>query len=28
MLIFLVPDPEPTRSTAPLFTEYCPAGFP
>ncbi|EBG9399646.1 peptidase, partial [Salmonella enterica] len=26
MLIFLVPDPEPTRSTAPLFTEYCPAG--
>ncbi|MJL38072.1 hypothetical protein DNH77_24180, partial [Salmonella enterica subsp. enterica] len=28
VLIFLVPDPEPTRSTAPLFTEYCPAGFP
>ncbi|EBH7155053.1 translesion error-prone DNA polymerase V autoproteolytic subunit [Salmonella enterica] len=28
MLIFLVPDPEPTRSTAQLFTEYCPAGFP
>ncbi|EKE6402126.1 translesion error-prone DNA polymerase V autoproteolytic subunit [Salmonella enterica] len=28
MLIFLVPDPEPTRSTAPLFTERCPAGFP
>lgn len=28
MLLFVSPASEPTRSTAPLFTERCPAGFP
>lgn len=28
MLLFVSPTSEPTRSTAPLFTECCPAGFP
>ncbi|TQN75462.1 UNVERIFIED_ORG: DNA polymerase V [Citrobacter freundii] len=28
MLLFVTPTSEPTRSTTPLFTERCPAGFP
>lgn len=28
MLLFVSPKPEPVQSTAPLFTERCPAGFP
>lgn len=28
MLLFVVPEQEPVQSTAPLFTERCPAGFP
>lgn len=28
MLLFVSPTSEPTRSTAPLYTERCPAGFP
>ncbi|EIG8968409.1 peptidase, partial [Salmonella enterica] len=28
MLTFVSPAYEPARSTAPLFTERCPAGFP
>ncbi|HGG5249040.1 TPA: translesion error-prone DNA polymerase V autoproteolytic subunit [Salmonella enterica subsp. enterica serovar Paratyphi B] len=28
MLTFVSPVPDPARSTAPLFTERCPAGFP
>ncbi|EEB5495346.1 translesion error-prone DNA polymerase V autoproteolytic subunit [Salmonella enterica] len=28
MLLFVSPASEPTRSTAPFFTERCPAGFP
>ncbi|POT24417.1 peptidase [Citrobacter freundii] len=27
MLLFVSPKPEPVQSTAPLFTERCPAGF-
>lgn len=28
MLLFVLPTSEPTRSTAPFFSERCPAGFP
>ncbi|ELT7182561.1 peptidase, partial [Salmonella enterica] len=28
MLLFVAPEQEPVQSTAPLFTERCPAGFP
>nr|QLG01646.1 Error-prone repair protein UmuD [Klebsiella pneumoniae] len=28
MLLFVAPEQEPVPSTAPLFTERCPAGFP
>lgn len=28
MLLFVAPEQEPAHSTAPLFTERCPAGFP
>ena len=28
MLLFVAPKQEPVQSTAPLFTERCPAGFP
>lgn len=28
MLLFVAPEQEPAQSTAPLFTERCPAGFP
>lgn len=28
MLLFVSPEQEPVQSTAPLFTERCPAGFP
>lgn len=28
MLLFVSPTSDPTRSTAPLYTEHCPAGFP
>lgn len=27
-MLFVLPASEPTRSTAPFFTERCPAGFP
>ncbi|ENJ5170739.1 peptidase, partial [Salmonella enterica] len=28
MLLLVAPEQEPVQSTAPLFTERCPAGFP
>lgn len=28
MLLFVAPEQEPVQSTAPLFTERCPAVFP